>query len=128
MPETLGVPLLASAALIDRGPGFGFDLLWRGQTQRAFVLRYAGQVVGYLNRCAHVPAELDWTPGDFLDADRALIVCSLHGAAYAPLSGQCVGGPCGRNGLVPVPVGEALGQVYWYPSADFSPLPPTVSA
>ncbi len=59
---------------------------------------------------------MDWQPGEFLDADQRWIVCSIHGATYEPADGRCVGGPCGRARLTPVPVQEHDGQVYWYPS------------
>ncbi len=95
-----------------------FDVLWRGEPQRAFALRHGGQVRAYLNRCAHVPAEMDWNPGEFLDASRAFIVCSIHGAAYHPESGRCAGGPCGRRSLVALSVAERDGMVYWYPSPE----------
>ena len=36
------------------------------QPARAFALRFDGRVVAYLNRCAHVPTEMDWQPGQFL--------------------------------------------------------------
>jgi len=78
--------------------------------------------VGYLNRCAHVPAEMDWQPGEFLDAERRSIVCAIHGASYDPLSGRCAGGPCGQGRLQALRVAESDGGVYWYPSADFRPV------
>ena len=118
-----GVDICASADLAERGRGALFDVVWRQEATRAFVLRHEGKVVAYLNRCAHVPAELDWNPGDFLDDEGAFIVCSIHGAAYHPGTGRCAGGPCGRSGLVPVPVGESGGRVYWYPCADLKPAP-----
>ncbi len=69
---------------------------------RAFALRFDGQVVAYLNRCVHVPTEMDWQPGEFLDSDKRFILCSTHGAAYEPIGGRCVGGPCGRGRLTAV--------------------------
>jgi hypothetical protein len=33
----------------------------------------------------HVPDEMDWQEGKFLDRDRELIICSIHGATYDPL-------------------------------------------
>ena len=69
----------------------------------------------------HVAAEMDWQPGKFLDADTRFILCSIHGAAYEPRTGRCVGGPCGRAGLTVIPVEERDGQVYWYPSPDIRP-------
>lgn len=113
--------LCASAELAERGDAVVFDVLQYGQPARAFALRIDGRVVAYLNRCAHVPAEMDWMPGQFLDGDRQFILCSIHGAAYEPSSGRCVGGPCGRGRLVTIEVEERDGQVYWYPSRDTQP-------
>ena len=78
--------------------------------------------MAYLNRCAHVPTEMDWQPGEFLDADKRHIVCAIHGATYEPASGRCLGGPCDRGRLMTIEVGERDGQVYWYPSRDVKPL------
>ncbi len=115
-------PLCRTDELAERGRAVVFDvLLWR-QPARAFALRFDGRVVAYINRCAHVPTEMDWQPGEFLDAERRNIVCSIHGATYAPESGRCVGGPCGRGRLMALAVSESDGQVYWYPSRDIAPL------
>ena len=98
-----------------------FDVLQRREPARAFALRFEGRVVAYLNRCVHVPAEMDWQPGEFLDSRQEFILCATHGAAYEPLSGRCVGGPCGRGSLTALRVEERDGQVYWYPSRDTRP-------
>ena len=114
--------LCLSDELIERGKGVAFDvMLWR-QPARGFALRIDGSVVAYINRCAHVPTELDWNPGEFFDAGRTTIVCAVHGAQYAPQSGHCLGGPCGRGRLMPVAVSESGGEVTWYPSRDIAPL------
>lgn len=113
----------ASAVLGERGPAHVWPVRQHGQPVRAFALRFDGRVVAYLNRCAHVPAEMDWQPGEFLDADRRWILCSIHGAAYAPESGRCVGGPCGRGRLTPLDVREIDGRVLWFPSSDIRPAP-----
>jgi len=115
-------PLCASDDLAEKGRAVLFDVLHFGQPARAFALRFEGRVVGYLNRCVHVPTEMDWQPGEFLDAERAFIVCSMHGATYEPSSGRCVGGPCGRGRLSPVEVVESNGRVSWYPSRDIRPV------
>jgi nitrite reductase/ring-hydroxylating ferredoxin subunit len=114
--------ICASTDLEDGGKGLVFDVVEHRRPARAFVLRFGGQVVGYLNRCAHVPAELDWQPGEFLDADRREIVCSIHGATYHPLTGRCTGGPGGRGRLKPIHVIERDGRVCWYPSDDVQPV------
>jgi nitrite reductase/ring-hydroxylating ferredoxin subunit len=114
--------LCASEDLVERGQALVFDVLQYGEPVRAFALRFEGQVVAYLNRCLHVPTEMDWKPGEFLDSDRRFILCSTHGAAYEPIGGRCVAGPCGRGRLTAVEVKESDGQVYWYPSRDIRPL------
>lgn len=121
-PRPDAVLLCPAATLEDGGRAFLFEVLLWGARQRAFVLRFEGRLIAYLNRCAHVPAEMDWQPGEFLDADRRFIVCSIHGATYEPTTGRCVGGPCGRERLMPVDVLEHAGQVYWYPSPDIRPI------
>jgi nitrite reductase/ring-hydroxylating ferredoxin subunit len=118
-PQTL----CAAADLVERGPAVVFDvMLWRAPA-RAFVMRFDGRVVAYLNRCAHVPTELDWQPGEFLDQDKRWIICAVHGATYEPTTGQCVGGPCRGERLIALDVAEVDGQVHWYPNADVQPVP-----
>ena len=122
LPRADAQPLCGADELIERGKAIVFDVvLWR-QPARAFALRFDGRVVAYINRCAHVPTEMDWQPGEFLDADKRYIICSIHGATYEPASGHCIGGPCPRGRLMPVEVSEQGGQVSWYPSRDIAPL------
>lgn len=116
-------PLCAAAELSERGKAHVWDVLQWGRPARAFALRFDGNVVAYLNRCAHVPTEMDWQPGEFLDSDRRWILCSIHGASYEPRDGRCVGGPCGRGRLTAIRVEEEGAQVYWYPSRDIRPVP-----
>jgi nitrite reductase/ring-hydroxylating ferredoxin subunit len=123
MPEIDALPLCASAQLAERGKAVLFPVLHFGAPARAFALRFEGKVVAYLNRCAHVPTELDWQEGEFLDAERETIVCSMHGAMYEPRNGRCIGGPCERGRLVAIEVVERESQVYWYPSRDIRPNP-----
>ena len=115
--------LCAASELKERGRAFVWDVLHWGEPARAFALRFDGRVVAYLNRCAHVPTEMDWQEGQFLDLDRRWILCSIHGAAYEPADGRCVGGPCGRGKLMAIATEERDGQVYWYPSRDIQPVP-----
>jgi nitrite reductase/ring-hydroxylating ferredoxin subunit len=114
--------LCAGAELAERGRAWVWDVQEYGRPARAFALRFDGTVRAYVNRCAHVPAEMDWQPGEFLDTGRRWILCSIHGAAYEPADGRCVGGPCGRGRLQPIAVEEIGGEVYWYPSRDIRPV------
>ena len=115
-------PLCESAELAERGSAVVFDVLEYRQPVRAFALRFEGRVVAYLNRCVHVPTEMDWQPGEFLDSDREFIICSMHGASYEPANGRCAGGPCGRGRLTAIEVDERDGRVYWYPTRDIRPV------
>jgi nitrite reductase/ring-hydroxylating ferredoxin subunit len=113
--------LCESAALEEKGRAVLFDVLHFREPARAFALRFDGGVVAYLNRCVHVPTELDWQPGEFLDAGREFIICSIHGASYEPRSGRCTGGPCGRGRLTRIDAYEIEGAVWWQPSRDTQP-------
>jgi nitrite reductase/ring-hydroxylating ferredoxin subunit len=123
--ESAPVRLCAADELVERGDAVVFDVVqWRDKAT-AFAMRFDGEVVAYLNRCVHVPTEMDWEYGKFLDSGRDFIMCSIHGASYNPSNGRCVGGPCGRGSLTKLRVEERDQQVYWYPSPDTRPAPPT---
>ena len=113
--------LCPSSRLAEKGKALVFDVMHFREPARAFVLRFEGVVVGYLNRCLHVPAEMDWQEGEFLESSKRYIMCSIHGATYEPSSGRCAGGPCGRGKLTVIEAFERDGQVYWYPSRDTQP-------
>ncbi len=124
MPEPQLPPpqrLCASSELEEKGLALSFEVLHFREPARAFALRFDGQAVAYLNRCLHVPMEMDWQPGEFLDSSKEYILCSTHGAAYEPATGRCAGGPCGRGALTKIALEERDGEVYWYPSRDTRP-------
>lgn len=105
--------ICASGALAEAGRGVRFEVEYFGAPAPAFVVRQAGKVHGYLNRCAHVAMELDWQEGVFFDAEGRDLICSTHGAIYAADSGRCLGGPCGGTPLVRLRIEERAGQVYY---------------
>src|SRR4051812_2323157 len=80
--------LCAAGDLLEKGKAIVFDVLHYREPARAFAMRFDGKVVCYLNRCVHVPTELDWQPGEFLDSGKEFILCSIHGAAYEPRDGR----------------------------------------
>jgi nitrite reductase/ring-hydroxylating ferredoxin subunit len=121
-PEEAALPLCDARALEESGKAWVWDVIEWGRPARAFALRFEGQVRAYMNRCLHVPTEMDWQPGEFLDSDKRYILCSIHGAAYEPSNGRCVGGPCGRGALKAVRTVEREGMVYWYPSREIRPV------
>lgn len=107
--------------LQEGGLALPFDLVYGGQTCRAFAVRYQGQVHAYLNRCTHVAMELDWQPNRFFDDSGQWLLCASHGAAYRPETGECAGGPC-RGGLVKIELSEVGGVVFWHPTYMARPM------
>jgi nitrite reductase/ring-hydroxylating ferredoxin subunit len=121
MPEAAPQPLCPSADLVDGGLAVPFDVVYAGQTCRAFAIRFQGQVHAYLNRCSHVAMELDYQPNHVFDDTRRWLICATHGALYAPDTGACSGGPC-RGGLVKIEVSEADGVVCWHTAYSLQPF------
>jgi nitrite reductase/ring-hydroxylating ferredoxin subunit len=107
--------ICASSALVDSGAGVRFEIAELGRTTpaSAFVIRWRGKVYGYLNRCGHIPVELDWQQGAFFDFSLQYLICSTHGALYDPATGACQRGRCEGRGLRPVAVVERDGSVYF---------------
>ncbi len=104
--------ICAVSDLDETGRGVRFEIVFLDRAVPAFVVRWQGRVRAYLNRCGHVPVELDWQPGEFFDASRLYLICAAHGALYDPATGACLGGRCAGRGLTPVPVFERDGHVY----------------
>ena len=73
-----------AAALEDGGKGVRFSdrALRRAASGVRRSLRRP--VYAYVNRCAHVPIELDWVQGEFFDFSGLYLICSTHGATYLP--------------------------------------------
>jgi nitrite reductase/ring-hydroxylating ferredoxin subunit len=115
------VPLCNSGDLVDGGLAVPFDVVYAGQTCRAFAVRWNGQPHAYLNRCAHVAMEMDWQPNRFFDDSGDWLLCSTHGAVYRPDTGACAGGPC-RGGLVPIALSEGEGVVHWHTAWNLQPV------
>ena len=125
MPDAVEVVRICEgAALEDGGVGVRFSVDVRGRTVSAFVVRYAGDVHGYLNQCAHVPMEMDWQEGQFFESSGLYLMCATHGAIYVPDTGRCVGGPCRGAHLSKLDITERDGAVWWQPDALFrAPAP-----
>ncbi|WP_426190276.1 Rieske (2Fe-2S) protein [Massilia sp. DWR3-1-1] len=109
------LPVGASDELLEGGLGLRFAVHAYGADTTGFVIRKGGKVYGYLNRCAHVPIELDWAQGEFFESSKLFIMCQTHGAIYAPDTGHCAGGPCKGGRLRPIAVREADGLIVWLP-------------
>jgi len=77
----------------------GFEIKQDGKILPLFVVKKDAQVYAYKNECPHARVNLEWQEDDFLDMDKALIQCSVHGALFVIESGDCAGGPCNGQGL-----------------------------
>lgn len=119
MPDDAGLFVCDAGELLDAGRGARFKLLAFGQPATGFAVRHGGQVFAYLNRCAHVPIELDWNEGEFFESGGQYLMCATHGAVYEPASGRCAGGPCRGGRLHPIAVRESAGKIYWLPDEHF---------
>ena len=115
------IALCNAADLQDAGDAVPFDVVFQGQTACAFAIRYAGQAHAYLNRCAHVPMEMDFQPNRFFDVTGHWLICATHGATYYPATGACAGGPC-RGGLVKIALSEVRGVVHWHIAHNLKPV------
>ena len=109
------VLICASDAVAEGGKGVRFPVLAYGDAATGFVVRYDGKAHAYLNRCAHVPIELDWAEGEFFESSGLYLMCATHGAIYVPDSGLCAGGPCKGGKLRPIRVLEIDDKIYWEP-------------
>lgn len=113
--------ICAADAVVDGGIGVRFPVTAGGEDATAFVIRHGGKAYAYLNRCAHVPIELDWAPGEFFESSKMYLMCSTHGAVYIPSTGQCAGGPCRGGKLRPIGVTERDDALYWQPDEFVRP-------
>ncbi|GIW41548.1 MAG: Rieske iron-sulfur protein [Candidatus Binatia bacterium] len=96
-----------------------FDFYVAGHRVGAFVVHYRGGFYAYLNRCRHIPMEMDWVENRFLTEDGLYILCATHGACYLPDTGECVSGPPFGKSLIRVPLVLEDGElVATYPEND----------
>lgn len=106
--------IIGSSNLLEEG-GKGVRFLVKdrsGENIPAFAVCYDGQIYAYLNKCGHIAVQLDYMPGEFFSDDGQTIMCSTHGAEYAPDTGACLGGPCYGIGLEPLNIEVVEGQIF----------------
>lgn len=115
------VYICESSELVEGGRGVRFLVTASGEDGSAFVVRYGDAPHAYLNRCAHVPMELDWNPGEFFESSGLYLMCATHGALYEPDTGRCAGGPCRGGRLQKIRAMEKNHKIYWEPDDDVRP-------
>lgn len=114
-----------ASELADGGLAAKRPVMHGGEPASAFFIRFEGQAYGYLNRCPHMGAELDWE-GSVFTRKGDLLMCARHGATFLPDTGACTGGPCKPSTLVKLDVFEAARDdgamtVFWRPSGRTAP-------
>ena len=110
-----------SESLDEGGKGIRFPVTVDGDDLTAFVVRYGLEPRAYLNRCAHLPMELDWTEGEFFESSGLYLMCATHGALYEPDTGHCAGGPCRGGRLHAINVIERDKKIFWEPDDHVRP-------
>lgn len=120
MTQVSYIALCKAADLVDSQDAVSFVVAYYGQRCSAFAIRYEGQVHAYLNRCAHVPMEMDYQPNRFFDMTGHWLMCATHGAMYWPQTGVCRSGPC-RGGLIKIDLSERDGVVHWHTAPNLKP-------
>jgi len=104
--------ICAGTDLDEGGRGVRFVVERNGREAEAFAVRFEGKVRAFFNECGHIPAQLDWRPGEFFDDSKLYLICSIHGALYAPDTGACLSGRCAGRGLRALTVSEIENRVY----------------
>lgn len=103
----------ATQGLEEGGKGLRFDVKTKnGDVVPAFAIQFNAQYFAYLNMCGHIAVQLDYMLGEFFSDDGQTLICSTHGAEYAPDTGACLGGPCYGIGLEALQINEIDGQLY----------------
>ena len=88
-----------------------------------FLVCAGGTLHAYVNRCRHVPMNLDWVENQFFTEDGRYLQCATHGALYLPDTGECIAGPpCGRA-LTRIPLSMDGDRIL---AGDPGPLPDDV--
>jgi nitrite reductase/ring-hydroxylating ferredoxin subunit len=93
-----------SAAAVAPGGSASFRIRCGARLLAGFVVNHAGEYHAWVNRCAHAGTPLDTWPNEFFSEDGQHLICSTHGAVYAPDTGVCVEGPCPGARLEPLPL------------------------
>jgi nitrite reductase/ring-hydroxylating ferredoxin subunit len=104
---------LCSLDDIPDGGSNGFVAAMPSGERKAFLaVRKGKRAFVYINSCPHTGAPLDFHPGQFLNLDKTLIMCSTHGALFRIEDGFCLSGPCAAKSLEPVLTEVKDGRVY----------------
>lgn len=100
----------SGSALAD-GQHRKLKLLFEGREEECLVLRFEGRIYAYINRCVHMPRQLDCELDRVFDATGRYLRCSMHGIVYTPQTGASVSTMCEGDKLRAVEAYEENGEV-----------------
>ncbi|MGB0713809.1 MAG: Rieske (2Fe-2S) protein, partial [Gammaproteobacteria bacterium] len=88
-PSTLRTPLFAASPDdLAEGAYRRVRVRHEGEETNVVVFRHGGEIRAYLNRCVHMPRELDCERATIFDESGERLRCSMHGIVYDPVSGE----------------------------------------
>ena len=105
------------ADLLDPG-SFEFTIGSGDWPLQGFVVHFNGELRAYVNSCPHARLPLNFKPNEFFSPFAPLLQCTVHGALFEPLTGECVAGPCAGKHLRRLIVEVLDGHVYLRGPAD----------
>ncbi len=82
-----------------------------GRIWPAFIVRYEGKALCYLNACAHVGLRLNGAKNEFFGDNGTTLICRAHGAIYEAATGECTQGPCTGYSLISLAIQETNGAI-----------------
>lgn len=103
-----GTPLCALTDIKEPG-GKSFRYRVGDAVFMGLVVRFGGQVMGYVDSCPHYGWPLAYDDDHLFSGQHLL--CTGHGAMFRPLDGMCVAGPCLNEAMTVWPVEVVDGQV-----------------
>lgn len=79
---------------------------YKGNPGSVVVFKHSDKHFAYLNRCVHMPRELDCEHNTIFDDKGQLLRCSMHGIVYDPMTGESLSTMCNGEKLTSIRIIE----------------------
>jgi nitrite reductase/ring-hydroxylating ferredoxin subunit len=112
----------AQSEQVPNGAYIKCKVLYAERPDSVIVFRLAGVVRAYLNRCVHMPRELDCEANTVFSGNGSQLRCSMHGIVYDPEDGRSLSTLCFGKRLTPVSVVEEDAAI-WITDKRVRPWP-----
>ena len=93
---------VATFDTLVEGSTLRVNVLFLGAPASVLVCRLQGNVHAYLNKCVHMPRELDSEDSVIIDETGSFLRCSMHGIVYEPATGKSVSALCNGERLTEI--------------------------